>query len=246
MTKPWWLIGGLVLCVAVLAGAFLRERDRRKDLEKRLAATPVAPKPVETDRDLDELKRKIERLEGEVSKLRTEPRYPPVSDDVPARPVRHEDAAEDWKNRAADELRRGSTLFREGRHAEAAASWTRAVSLDPMNTNAYLLLALEAFARGRWSEAVNYLSRAMGTSKEWLKRAKAPWSYFRSKEEYFKYLQELERREAAEKRDVDAKIALAYHYYFVKGAEHARALLQEAQALDPGNATVREFLDQLK
>lgn len=56
----------------------------------------------------------------------------------------------------------------------------------------------------------------------------------------------LELREPSDRRDVDAKIALACHYYFLEGPERGRSLLVEAQALDPDNTVVRDFLDQLK
>jgi tetratricopeptide (TPR) repeat protein len=168
--------------------------------------------------------------------------------DTSARPRHPEEVPFDerrGRERTREETERGVRFFQGGRFEEAANAFSRAVFYEGAYTGAFFGLSLEAFVRGHWLDAAAYLSRAMRSSSDWLQKALPPRDFFASDEAYVKYLGALEKYVRENPLDADAKWVLAFHWYFAKSPQHAKALLTEIQNLQPENPDVREFLSQL-
>lgn len=135
-------------------------------------------------------------------------------------------------------LAQGLHEFRAGRYDQAERQFFRAFP------DSLLYLALTSLAQANYREAIGFLSRAMVTDPQWLRKVK-PGDLFGSPQAYEAVVKALEEELAKNPINADLKTLTAYLQYHDKGAPYAKALLIEALNASPEHEGAKAFLEAL-
>ena len=135
-------------------------------------------------------------------------------------------------------LARGLQEFRQARYDQAERQFFRAIP------ESFLYLALTGLAQRNWHEAFVFLSRAMSSDPQWLRKVN-PRDLFGKDADYEALLLSLDEQVSKNPVDPDLKTLAAYLRYHEKGAPYAKALLIEATTLNPDHEAAKAFLEAL-
>jgi len=135
-------------------------------------------------------------------------------------------------------LARGLQEFRQARYDQAERQFFRAIP------ESFLYLALTGLAQRNWHEAFAFLTRAMSSDPQWLRKVN-PRDLFGKDADYEALLLSVDEQISRNPVDPDLKTLAAYLRYHEKGAPYAKALLIEATTLNPDHEAAKAFLEAL-
>lgn len=158
-------------------------------------------------------------------------------------------SAADSKDSRADMVERhvslGDFYFKEGRFAEAAESYLRALAYAPDDASLYFVLADALFATGDYHYAAFVIGKALRLDPD-LARAEADKRTFYGDPDLFDEHMATLRKYLAEKPyDAAAWLVLGYNQRFSGDPEGARRSFKKVLEIDPGNEAARTLLDAL-
>jgi len=232
-SRPPLLLGAIV-AIALLAVLALLIQNRKLADERdaavqglvRTRSIPAAPSPTPAP--------------AEPTKTSLDPVSAPVAS--PADSVAGPLAPRAPKVRVLPEdpefLARGLQEFRQARYDQAERQFFRAIP------ESFLYLALTGLAQRNWHEAFAFLTRAMSSDPQWLRKVN-PRDLFGKDADYEALLLSLDEQISKYPVDPDLKTLAAYVRYHDKGAPYAKALLIEATTLNPDHEAAKAFLEAL-